>query len=186
MQPGEQVQQAPEVPPQGIFLTPEALKEIIASSVTTAVQSIANNMNGGGTAGARGERPSRPSVSMNMSQEQWEHFKTKWCRYKSLSKLKEEDFGNHLIECCDDDLQLALDRSVGSRISTLNEKNLLLKIKTFAVKVENCLVNRHIMADMRQAQDEDVVHFAKDKQNLVTIMSSALIAREWYPTLVRQ
>ena len=154
-----------QAPPQGqaIVLTAETIQQIISASVNTAVQSIAATMNNG-NAGPRGERPSRPTASMGMSQEQWEHFKTKWTRYKSLSKLREEDIVNNLIECCDDDLQLSLDRTVGSRISSLNEKNLLSKIKTFAVKAENTLVSRHIMSDMRQSQDEDVIHFASRLQ----------------------
>ena len=142
---------------QGVFLTPEMLQNIISSSVSTALQSMANNNIG---AAPRGERPTRPLLSIGINQEQWTHFKTKWNRYKSLAQLRPNDINNQLLECCDDDLQLALDRAHGQGLLNLSEAEMLKKLKSYAVKAENVLINRNIMAEMNQNQDEDVIHFA--------------------------
>ena len=65
-----------------------------------------------------------------------------------------------LIECCDDDLQFDLHRSVGPDLSNKTEAAVLGEIKRFAVEEENTLIARNTLRGMTQNEDEDIRHFA--------------------------
>ena len=142
-------------PQQAITLTPEMLQNIISSTVQSVTNALSQQSNS-----SRGQRPSRPTVSEEINSKGWSHFVTKWNRYKSLSQLQQEGTANHLIECCDDELQLCLNRAVGPSLSSFSEDQLLATIKKYAVKKENTLVNRHVLTDMKQRHDKEAIHFA--------------------------
>ena len=52
----------------------------------------------------------RPKISLGCSSDFFRFFKIKWESFKTLSKLPETEYADHLLECCEEDLKKALYR----------------------------------------------------------------------------
>ena len=137
-----------------ISISPEVLQQIVTNAVVAATTSqTANSQN------VQAEKPRRPIISSGTTLEKWSYFLTKWKRYKSMTGIHGEQMRSQLIECCDDELQIDLHRSVGALLIGKSEDEILAEIKKFAVEEENTLISRNILRGMVQNQDEDIKHF---------------------------
>ena len=130
------------MPDPTISLTQDMLQQIITTAVTAATSNLNQNRQ---AVNSLAEKPRRPTISSGTTSEKWSYFLSRWARYKSLAGIKDTDCSNHLIECCDDDLQLSLHRAIGPTLSTRIEEALLKDIKKFAVEEENILVSRNLL-----------------------------------------
>ena len=142
-----------------INITEEMLQQIVTSAVqaaTAAMNIPQNNQSQVHSA----EKPRRPLISMSTTQEKWTYFLTRWNRYKSMTGIRDSEVVGQLLECCEEELQLGLHRSVGPDISNKTEMEVLKEIKQFAVREENTIINRNVLRGMMQNHDEDVKHFA--------------------------
>lgn len=147
-------------PAQAFTLTTEQLQSIISSAVLSATNALSStNALSQQSGSSKGQRPTRPTISKGINYESWSYFVTKWQRYKHLAQLQPNDIPFQLIECCDDDLQLSLDRA-GHDLTNLSEDDSLDIIRRYAVKAENTLLNRLALTDMKQMHDEEAIHFA--------------------------
>ena len=118
---------------EALQLTPELLQQIITNAVTAAIATSSGNSNSSN----RAEKPKRPSITSGINQEHWTYFNTCWNRYKSMTQLKPSELVCHLLECCDEDLQLDLHRNVGQDIANKSELEVLEEIRKFAVNPIN-------------------------------------------------
>lgn len=144
---------------ESVNLTTEALQRIITAAVEAATTATRPSTS---TQVVKADKPRRPQVSKNASTEQWCYFLSRWDRYKSMTGLchDNEETVCHLLECCDDDLQLSLHRSFGSDITKKSEAEVLKEIRRFAVNEQRRLVCRNILRAMHQDKDEDIQHYA--------------------------
>ena len=106
----------------------------------------------------KGENISRPKLKLEMTAEEWSHFETKWLGYKTLTKIPESEITIQLLQCCDEDLSLALHRTHGNMYDKA-EDNALKTIKTMAVKVERELISRVHFWSLRQDRGESIKSF---------------------------
>ena len=125
-----------------ISLTPEILQQIITNAVTAATTAAIGQRSQAGSLPA--EKPKRPTLSPETTAEKWAYFLARWARYKLLTGITGTALGSHLMECCDEDLQLSLYRGVGKSITDKNEEEVLAYIKKYAVEDENILISRTI------------------------------------------
>ena len=139
-----------------VGISPEMLQDIISNAVAAARQpaSVVQSPS------SKPENPKRPVITSSMTLEKWSYFLTKWSRYKTMTKIRNEELVCQLLECCEEDLQLGLHRSVGACISDKPETEVLACIKKYAVPTQNTLISRNILRGMSQDKDEDIQHFA--------------------------
>ena len=102
-----------------LCLSPEQLQNIVSNAVAAATQVVTRNS--APQASSRAEKPKRPIITAGTTAEKWSYFQTRWTRYKGLANIPNEELANHLLECCDEDLQLALHRAIGPGISQKTE-----------------------------------------------------------------
>ena len=141
-----------------ISLTPAMLQELISSAVMAATTALGNTNTS--TAQSKAEKPKRPIISTGTTLEKWSYFISRWQRYKQLTNMNSTEISCHLLECCEDELQLALHRAIGPSIADKPESEILNIIKSFAVKEENVLISRNVLRGMVQNHEEDIKHFA--------------------------
>ena len=144
--------------PVPITLTTEALQQIVSNAVlaaATVYQAQGNNAHA-----SQAEKPKRPTIGVGTTLEKWNYFKARWERYKSMTNIQGAQIVSHLLECCDEELQLILHRLMGSDLTSKTEKELLEIIQKYAVTEENVLICRNILRGMTQNYEEDVRHFA--------------------------
>ena len=108
---------------------------------------------------AKMERVRRPTISSAGSTEEWEYFLSRWDEYKLATRMEGQDILLQLIECADEDLRKDLNRAYGT-LTNDTEENALKKMKTLAVKLENILVARVHLHNLKQDRDETVRGFS--------------------------
>ena len=150
----------PEESSEGtIKVSPAMLQQIINTAVRAATDAARANST---PSTAKADKPKRPQVSRNSTAEQWSYFITRWNRYKQMTGLgtNAEETVCHLFECCDEDLQLGLHRSLGADLTLKTETDVISEIRKFAVTEQRKLVCRNKLRSMTQDRDEDINHFA--------------------------
>lgn len=111
------------------------------------------------TTPAKVEKVKRPTVSSAGSSEDWVYFQSRWADYVDATKLTGKDKVVQLLECCDDDLRKDLTRNAGGSLTNKPEDEVLSAIKRLAVHVENSMVARVHLHNMRQDRDETIRSF---------------------------
>lgn len=107
------------------------------------------------TSTAKMEKVRRPTISTSGTSEDWAYFLSRWAEYKIATQLQERDVVFQLLECADESLRKDLNRTHGTLIGK-TEQEVLLHIKTLAVKPENVLVARVQLQNISQDRDETV------------------------------
>ena len=151
-------------PPTNLSLSEDDLQRIINTAVQAATAVYAQQharIQNPPAGAAKAETPRRPVINTsNTTQEKWSYFLAKWDRYKTMTNLHESQVAAQLLECCEDDLQLALHRSLGQKLNTMSEEELLIQIKNLAVPKRSTLIERNVMRGMIQEENEDIEHYA--------------------------
>ena len=131
-----------------IELTAERLNDIISGAITAAL--TANNSTATPSNGSNIKKPDRPSVDLDINDNQWSFFLDEWKLYKRRSNLQESDIVDELRSSCTTELRKALFDYLGPGISSLSEKDLLDSMKICAVKGKPESVHRHELHSMQQ------------------------------------
>ncbi len=92
------------------------------------------------TPSAKVEKLKRPTVSADVTSEDWEYFLTRWGEYHKGTRLTGEDIMTHLLECCDEGLRKDLTNAAGKSLAGEEEKTVLEAMKALAVHGENTMV----------------------------------------------
>lgn len=100
-----------------------------------------------------------PKITTGCTPERFSYFKTRWTAYKQITNLHEDSKASHLLQCCEEDLNLALYRAHRDDLLKLNEEQLLKAIEENAVKMEKKIVARVKLLNMQQDRDEDITNF---------------------------
>ena len=107
----------------------------------------------------KAENVKRPTVSASGTEEEWQYFLQRWTTYKQATQLN----GNHIIfqllETCEESLRRDLTRTHGD-LTNQPEATVLQHIKTLAVRLENPMVARFQLQQLRQDRDEPIRGFA--------------------------
>lgn len=107
----------------------------------------------------KAETVKRPIVAANGTEEEWEYFTQRWDIYKQATQLTGGDILFQLLETCDEPLRRDLTRAHGNLLG-VDEKTVLKHIKQFAVRLENTMVARVQLQQLRQDRDEPIRSFA--------------------------
>jgi len=105
------------------------------------------------------EKVKRPIISPAGSSEEWAYFESRWTDYKAATKVNGQECVIQLLECCDDALRKDLTRLAGGSLTDKTETDVLIAIRTLAVREENTMVARVTLHNMRQDRDEPVRNF---------------------------
>ncbi len=108
---------------------------------------------------ARVEKVRHQTVSAAGSSEEWSYFETRWHDYLEATKITGKDRVIELLECCDEPLRKDLTRNAGGTLTNKPVEEVMAAIKKLAVRVENSMVARVWLHNMRQDRDETVRSF---------------------------
>ena len=104
---------------------------------------------------ARVERATRPTLSTGTSTGDWLYFTSRWDEYKTATQITGRQCAAQLLECCDAQLRNDLFQSNGSMIGR-EENEIMAAIKQLAVTIENTMVARVGLNNMRQDHNEGI------------------------------
>ena len=141
------------------YTTPDLDPVIVAALLTTHSAVHANARSADHTASAKVEKVRRPVISSGSSSEDWSYFSSRWNDYVQATKVAGYDRIIQLLECCDEQLRKDLTRSHGS-LTTKSEAEVLAAIKTLAVRLENTMVARVTLLNMKQDREESIRSFS--------------------------
>ena len=100
-------------------------------------------------------KPNRPSVELNINDNQWIFFIEEWSRYKRRSNISDpQDLSDELLACCSLELRKTLFDFIGSTLSKLSEEDLLNSIKQCAVQGKSKNVHRYEFSQFAQEQNQ--------------------------------
>ena len=150
--------------PECTYETDDAEDQLAATllSIHSAGAHNHTQANGGSTtqaATAKVEKVRRPTVSAAGSSEEWSYFETRWQDYVEATKITGKDMVIQLLECCDEPLRKDLTRNAGGTLTNKPIEEVMAAIKKLAVRVENSMVARVRLHNMRQDRDETIRSF---------------------------
>ena len=119
------------------YETPDCSDVIVAALLTTH-----SSIHSHGNIKSTADKIKRPTITSDLSNEQWSYFVSRWDNYRKSTKISETEEVVQLLECLDEDLRMNLTRSIGDKINQKNSTELLKAIKTFAVREENLIIAR--------------------------------------------
>ena len=101
----------------------------------------------------------RPELQEDASEQEWDHWKAKWERYKRscLVGMDKTMVVDHLWACCTKELESAIWKQIGKNVDT--EAELLELMKRLGVKKRNIMLNKVVFLDMMQDAGEPVKLF---------------------------
>ena len=103
----------------------------------------------------RAQRPVRPTITTELTPQQWSNIIRYWKIYKKESRLNPENVTTQLITCCDVELRNQL-FNAHSKIEDKEEEEVLKSIKELAVKSESVIVAQVNHVKCRQGRDEPI------------------------------
>ena len=125
----------------------------------------------------RPQRPSRPSIQPDTTDEDWRLFLFQWQRYKNQCQLKSTSaIRDELLSTCSQDLEKQLFNIAGAGLNRLTEEQLLDQIREVAVRGLNVEVHRHQFHAMRQSQGEDITQYVSRLRSKASLCSFAVTA----------
>ena len=158
---------AQQQPVQLITLTQEQLQMLLSARTSEHPDSSA----------FRPQRPSRPSIQPDTTDEDWRLFLFQWQRYKNQCQLKSSSaIRDELLSTCSQDLEKQLFNIAGAGLNRLTEEQLLDQIREVAVRGLNVEVHRHQFHAMRQSQGEDITQFVSRLRSKASLCSFAVTA----------
>ena len=107
----------------------------------------------------KAETVKRPVIKASGTEEEWQYFLQRWSIYKQATKLVGGDVIFQLLETCDESLRRDLTRAHGELVGE-PEDTVLGHIKRFAVRMENPMVARVQLQQLRQDRDKPMRSFA--------------------------
>lgn len=105
------------------------------------------------------ESVKRPTVSASGTEEEWQYFLQRWTTYKQATQLTGDQIIFQLLETCEESLRRDLTRTHGD-LTRQPEATVLQHIKVLAVRLENPMVARFQLQQLRQDRDESIRAFA--------------------------
>ena len=132
--------------------------------------------NDGGGGKSKQEKIPRPTISSGISQQDFKFFRGEWTRYKRCSGIKDADIiRDQLMYCPDESLRKHVCRSLGDRVDTISEEELLEEIKKLAVERQSNIINTVALMSATQERDEGIRQFAARLRGLALVCDLSVI-----------
>ena len=120
-------------------------------------------------ASGKAEKPRRPELSADTSEEDWSYFVARFDQYKRTCGLvAERKIVDQLLECCSDTVRRDHHRTY-SGLGQQGEEEVLKQLKKIAVRKQNIAVNRVNLGTLKQDPGEPVRKFAGRVRSLATV-----------------
>jgi hypothetical protein len=116
----------------------------------------------------KAENVKRPVITASGTEEEWEYFLQRWDIYKQATQLTGGDILFQLLETCDEPVRRDLTRAHGNLLG-VDEITVLQHMKKFTVRLENTMVARVQLQQLRQDRDETIRSFAARLKGQATI-----------------
>ena len=122
---------------------------------------LRRNMSGASNFSSNAKKPDRPIIEQDSTDNDWALFTDSWQRYKDMCRLRDiSEIRNELRSSCSSDVNKLLFDLIGSdRLNSASEAELLMFIKSVAVKGMHKEVHRQTFHSMRQSEGESITHF---------------------------
>ena len=136
----------------------EALRLHVDTFHNALVHRDARGPNNDGGAGAKMEKLRRPTLEEDISETDWNFFKSKWTRYKRSAKLSGQDVLDQLWACMSDGLERQC-HDHGASVDTTTEEQLLELMKAMSIRGVNKLCNVVEFLNLKQNENETIQKF---------------------------
>jgi hypothetical protein len=134
------------------YKTPEVDAQIVAALLTT--HALTHSQSKPST-----DKFKRPSISAAGTSEDWEYFVSRWDDFIAyVNPADDRETVLQLLECCDEHLRKDLTRSSG-KLTEKKPEDVLMAIKSLAIREENVMVSRVALHNMHQDRDEPIRNF---------------------------
>ena len=111
----------------------------------------------------------RPKLSFGCTSENFVYFTKKWKSYKKMAHLQASEYADHLLACCDEDLDKAIHQEYEKEINEISEADLLQLMEKIAVRKEKQIVARVCLLNMKQERDEPGGQYARKLKGQASI-----------------
>ena len=102
----------------------------------------------------------RPEISEEATEAMWKVFLSDWEHYKASQEVnKIKDIYNELLNCCSKEVRSSLANARGQKVATMNDDELVAKIKKMAVWVSHVSIHRKAFHKMKQDKGENFTHW---------------------------
>ena len=136
----------------------------------------AHGLDGDGGGKLKQEKIPRPTISSGISQQDFKFFHGEWNRYKRSSGIKDATIiRDQLMYCPDESLRKHVCRSLGDRVDTISETELLEEIKKLAVERQSNIINTVALMSATQERDEGIRQFAARLRGLALVCDLSVI-----------
>lgn len=142
------------------FVIEEDVEAVLAAAQLN-LHALVHQQRIGHTTGSSKQKPPkivRPSISRGSTDEEWQTFLKRWDLFKRGTEIPNGQLTTQLWQCCDDDLEVDLFRSIDN-VMTVNEATLLNAIKRLAVISTAESVRKTELLSMRQDHGQPVRSF---------------------------
>ena len=127
---------------------------------------------------SRFEKLHRPSLSAGTTMKDFKFFLQEWERYKRASGDTDVvRIRDQLLNCTDEKLRKHLSSTLGERILSISEKDLLSEIEILAVEKQSNLVHTVALMSAVQEKDEGVRHFVARLRGLAAVCDLTILAK---------
>ena len=109
-------------------------------------------------AGAKMEKLRRPTLEEDISESDWNFFKSKWTRYKRATKLAGQDVVDQLWACMSEGLERQC-HDHGASADSTTEAQLLELLKVYCIRGQNKLCNVVEFLNLKQIENEPIQKF---------------------------
>ena len=134
--------------------------------------------NEGSTTKSRFEKLHRPSLSTGTTMKDFKFFLQEWERYKRASGDTDVTrVRDQLLNCTEENLRKQLSSTLGDRILTISEKDLLDEIEILAVEKQSNLVHTVALMSAVQERDEGVRHFVARLRGLAAVCDLTIVTK---------
>ena len=109
---------------------------------------------------SKAEKVPRSVLKMDMGEDEYLYFESRWQSYKHATGLKEAQLiRDQLLAACSDDLSRDMFKLAASSLQQSTDDQLLRRIKELAVRPQNNLINVVKLLQLAQEREEPVKNF---------------------------
>ena len=157
---------------------PLALQMLDRHLLSHGMQVASLSSGDGASNKSRFQKLHRPSLSAGTTMKDFKFFLQEWERYKRASGDTDVvRIRDQLLNCTDEKLRKHLSSTLGERILSISEKDLLSEIEILAVEKQSNLVHTVALMSAVQEKDEGVRHFVARLRGLAAVCDLTILAK---------
>ena len=132
---------------------------------------------------SRAEKVPRPQIQLGMGQDAFQIFLSRWRSYVRSCKLRDPDIiRDQLVACCDHALMVDIHRTLGARMTDIDQEDLLKEVEKIAVEKHSNLTNINKLMTTDQERDETIKSYYSKLKGISATCELSVTCTKTCPT----